>query len=135
VPKPCYSTRISGLCGSSSLGGARRRRSCTRESARRSLDPCAPTTFRTKTDAKRYLASVRTSGSDPPFGKLTVETALWTFAESGCRWGEVHGLRVRNVNLAESTIQIEQELTRDSKGAPILGKEGDGCSPTRPAVQ
>ncbi len=51
-------------------------------------------------------------------------TAIWTFAETGCRWGEVYGLRVRNVNLAEFTIQIEQGLTRDPKGAPILGRRG-----------
>lgn len=211
------------------------------------VEHTAPTTFRTKTDAKRYLASVRASiekgtWSDPRFGKLTVEevgerwldsnpnkahttvardtsilknhvypklgriqirqltrfqiqtlvnewsgapttihrqhrsvsaictyaakngwiprnpcvdiqlpeclpvdrhllspedtlkiasvitgyhsTAIWTFAETGCRWGEVYGLRIRNVDLAQFTIQIEQGLTRDPKGAPILGRRG-----------
>lgn len=51
-------------------------------------------------------------------------TAIWTPAETGCRWGKVYGLRIRNVDLAEFTIQIEQGLTRDSKGAPILGRRG-----------
>ena len=51
-------------------------------------------------------------------------TAIWTLAETGCRWGEVYGMRIRNVDLAEFTIQIEQGLTRDCEGAPILGRRG-----------
>jgi site-specific recombinase XerD len=50
--------------------------------------------------------------------------AVWTLAETRCRWGEVFGLRISNIDLDRKIIKIEQGLTRDEKGAPVLGKKG-----------
>lgn len=50
--------------------------------------------------------------------------ALWTFAETGWRWGEVFGLRVANLDTAKRCLILDKGLTRDSHGAPILGRSG-----------
>lgn len=50
--------------------------------------------------------------------------ALWIFAQMGWRWGEVFGLRVRNIDLSQRTVTLDKGLTRDEHGAPVLGKSG-----------
>ena len=50
--------------------------------------------------------------------------ALWTFAETGWRWGEVFGLRVANMDLAQRCLTLDKGLTRDKQGAPVLGRSG-----------
>ena len=50
--------------------------------------------------------------------------ALWTFAETGWRWGEVFGLRVANVDVAQRCLTLDKGLTRDEHGAPVLGRSG-----------
>jgi integrase len=39
----------------------------------------------------------------------------------GLRWGEVAGLSVRSLDVLRSTVTIDAAMTRDRKGAPVLG--------------
>ena len=50
--------------------------------------------------------------------------ALWTFAETGWRWGEVFGLQLANVDVAQRCLTLDKGLTRDKHGAPVLGRSG-----------
>ena len=52
------------------------------------------------------------------------EAAVWLAAETGSRWGEVFGLKVRSVDLESRRLQIERGLTRSKSGAPIEGRLG-----------
>jgi len=49
------------------------------------------------------------------------EAMVWAAALLGLRWGEVAGLRVRDLDLLNRTLTVSEIVTRDARGRSVLG--------------
>ena len=82
--------------------------------------PCVDIKLPECVPAERYLLSPEDTLKIAGAINGDNSTAIWVLAETGCRWGEAFGLRIKDVDLVEMSVSIERGLTRDSKGAPVL---------------
>jgi len=89
-----------------------------------SRSPCRDTHLPTVVDGERYELTPEDIANIARATSVRLRPTIAIGATTGMRWAEVFALRVWNVDLAGSALNVAGGITRGSDGNPVAGNQG-----------